>query len=235
MKIIIIHTEGNNKPPLACLCAPPWFGKRCEKQLPVCDNFCENGGVCQLILNLPHCVCRDGFLGYRCQHCTNFDCGNGGRCIVKNGVPSCNCLAGYSGTHCEVSQCGAHGKVKTDLNTGKIRCDCFAGFSGDLCNVNVCEGLCHNGGTCLRTTLKCACPPGFTGTRCETPVCNDTCCCQNGGQCVRINNDSFCKCVDDWIGRNCEISATDVNRCRDFCKNGGVCQLLFVTAFPQCK
>lgn len=201
----------------------------------MCDNFCENGGVCQLILNLPHCECRDGFLGYRCQHCTNFDCGNGGRCVVKNGVGSCNCLAGYSGAHCELSQCGVHGKVKTDLNSGKIRCDCFSGYSGDRCNVNMCEGLCHNGGTCLRTTLKCTCPPGFTGTRCETPECNDTCCCQNGGQCVRTNNDSFCKCVDGWIGQNCEIAATNgrVDRCRNFCKNGGVCQLLYVTDFPQ--
>ncbi|XP_050312267.1 prolow-density lipoprotein receptor-related protein 1 isoform X2 [Anthonomus grandis grandis] len=83
--------DADEKPPLKCICHPHWYGKRCEKRLPLCKDFCENGGSCTLFVGLPHCTCRDGFTGYRCQHCTNFDCGNGGKCSVENGLQTCTC------------------------------------------------------------------------------------------------------------------------------------------------
>lgn len=179
------------KPPLRCICPEKWYGDRCERRTPPrCDIQCNNGGKCELLHGvISYCVCKDGFMGFRCQHCTNFECGNYGTCVVNDGNHTCSCspgedgfcpgqllncpvgllsrllnstgFAGYSGERCQFSICGPHGQAVSRRNS--VKCDCHSGYSGDRCEINQCDGLCQNGGTCQPTSLECDCPPEFTG------------------------------------------------------------------------
>ncbi|KAL1502195.1 hypothetical protein ABEB36_007373 [Hypothenemus hampei] len=238
----LVSSDDKDKPPLKCICPPQWYGKRCEKRLPLCNDFCNNGGTCNLLRGLPHCTCKDGFMGFRCQHCTNFDCGNGGSCVVVNSTLSCSCSQGYSGEHCENSMCGPHGQVSTLSNGPKsISCECQEGYSGEHCEIDRCGGLCQNGGTCLSSTLECVCPPEFTGSRCEKQLCGSTniCCpnggCQNNGTCVKIKGEKICNCTLGYGGKNCEIDVGPSSRCPNYCGNKGICQVMSITDSPTCK
>ncbi|XP_066143818.1 prolow-density lipoprotein receptor-related protein 1 [Euwallacea fornicatus] len=232
------QSSEEGKPPLKCACTSQWFGKRCEKKFPLCDSFCENGGSCSLLRGIPHCICTDGFMGFRCQHCTNFNCGNGGKCWVKDGVRSCNCSIGYSGDHCEVSMCGPNGEVVTLPE--KPHCECHLGYTGERCENYRCDGLCQNGGTCSPLTLKCNCPPNFTGERCDRAVCDitDTCCqkggCHNGGECVTVRGMRMCRCPPKWGGETCQIYIGIASPCFVACANEGICQILSRDVDAKC-
>lgn len=136
---------------------------------------------------------------------------------------------------------------------GVPQCLCAPGFTGKKCDYDVCVDFCLNGGTCLRGTKKitCNCQPGFTGKRCDTRVsCTDpsqcasgsnttTACngvdCFNGGICVEIRGQAFCRCTDDWAGLSCEDHRGGYNACKAMCINGGVCVSTTALSAPRCE
>ncbi|XP_060522093.1 prolow-density lipoprotein receptor-related protein 1 isoform X3 [Cylas formicarius] len=132
-----------------CFCPPQWYGKRCEKRKLLCSDFCRNGGTCSLMTTgLPHCHCREGFFGYRCQHCTNFSCENNGACYFKNETSICHCPNGYSGEHCEISACGTHGTIVT--NSTGLFCNCQEGYTGQKCETQISDCKCRqDDGLCI--------------------------------------------------------------------------------------
>ncbi|KAF7273554.1 hypothetical protein GWI33_013751, partial [Rhynchophorus ferrugineus] len=227
-------SEEPNLPPLTCICPPQFYGKRCEKRLPVCLDFCENNGTCKVFMNIPHCTCSDGFMGFRCQQCTNFDCGNGGTCVVANDTRSCKCSQGYSGAYCETSVCGDNGEVSVISN--KVSCDCRPGYTGEFCEIDRCEGLCKNGGTCQPSSLQCICPPSFTGDRCQTDLCKSHgIVCKNGGQCSTDGHILYCSCPALWTGNDCSTYMGGSNPCNNYCKNQGICEVSTPNNTPVCR
>ena len=143
---------------------------------------------------------------------------------------------------------------------GVPQCVCAAGFTGKKCDNDVCVDFCLNGGVCLRGPKKitCNCPSGYTGKRCETrtTACSDpsqcaeapdssptnstaAICssfeCQNGGSCVAIRGQAFCRCTDDWAGLHCEDYRGVYNACKSMCINGGVCVSTKALSVPRCE
>ena len=83
-----------------------------------CFNFCLNGANCTLTtLDVPICLCGQGFVGERCQidSCHNY-CLNGGMCSMTSSEistslpnaavinwPSCQCNSDFSGDRCQIA------------------------------------------------------------------------------------------------------------------------------------
>ena len=138
---------------------------------------------------------------------------------------------------------------------GVPQCLCAPGFTGKKCDNDVCAEFCLNNGECLRSAKKitCNCKPGYTGRRCETRIeCTDpsqcaagtsnatsTICngfnCLNGGICIAIRGQAFCRCSDDWAGLHCEDYRGDYNACKAMCINGGVCVSTKALSVPRCE
>ncbi|XP_064792262.1 sushi, nidogen and EGF-like domain-containing protein 1 isoform X2 [Oncorhynchus masou masou] len=88
-------------------------GQGAWSQPPVCQEQdrcesspCLNGGVCRGSRNNYLCVCKEGFLGDRCQSlenpCVLQPCGNRGLCQSdRKGNYSCTCKVGHTGKDCE--------------------------------------------------------------------------------------------------------------------------------------
>jgi len=74
-------------------------------------DYCQNGGICVIVLGNPSCACAAGFTGKQCETaeavvstaCDNQPCLNGGTCSPNGILFSCACPAGYTGTVCQVS------------------------------------------------------------------------------------------------------------------------------------
>lgn len=137
---------------------------------------------------------------------------------------------------------------------GVPQCTCAPGFSGKKCDNDMCSDYCINGGVCTRSLKKvaCTCPAGYTGRRCEYYVgCTDptkchvspntavTSCngvdCLNGGSCVVIRDQAFCRCADDWAGLRCEDYRGTYNACKAMCLNGGICVSTKALSVPRCE
>ncbi|KAI9558491.1 hypothetical protein GHT06_015278 [Daphnia sinensis] len=169
----------------------------------------------------------------------------------------CSCPPGFSGERCERSECDDYcPQGECTMNElGVPQCLCAPGFTGKKCDNDVCADFCLNGGECLRGAKKitCHCHQGYTGKRCETRIeCADpsecgggksnttsvVCSgvdCLNGGTCVPIRGQAFCRCADDWAGLHCEDYRGDYNACKAMCINGGVCVSTKPLSVPRCE
>ncbi|RZC36598.1 hypothetical protein BDFB_006986, partial [Asbolus verrucosus] len=234
----------DSQPPLRCSCSPQWTGERCETPVNLCEGRCFNGGTCFVPKpGLPVCNCRAGFAGPRCQNCAGLACENGGVCAKEGPKETCKCPRGYRGRSCETSVCGKNGAPV--VTPGGIRCSCSPGYAGDNCEQVSCYQLCQNGGVC-RTGGKqpeCECPRFYGGRRCEVDLCAgpeppeecaDKCTCRNNGTCVVVSRKPVCKCTDTYGGLNCEVYVGNANPCTDYCRNGGVCQMVHLHSTPTC-
>uniref|UniRef100_A0A674DL31 Neurogenic locus notch homolog protein 1 n=1 Tax=Salmo trutta TaxID=8032 RepID=A0A674DL31_SALTR len=152
----------------------------------------------------PNTLCRDGFVGSKCQHrdpCISSPCKNGGSCHT---VPRGNSV--------------------------DYTCFCQPGFTDRLCLTPIDSAClsspCRNGGTCDLVNLreyKCRCPPGWSGKQCQQadPCASNPC--ANGGQCTPFESHYICSCTPFFYGQTCK---QDVNECAQspsHCQNGGVC------------
>jgi Notch-like protein len=104
-------------------------------------------------------------------------------------------------------------------------------YTGDRCEqtIDICEyerpcrsGVCHSiNGT---DEYECKnCNPGFTGKQCETMI--DFCKlypCQNSGVCLTKPNDYYCKCTENYFGKNCE-QKIEIECLKHNCQHNSVC------------
>jgi len=74
-------------------------------------DYCQNGGICVIVLGDASCACAAGFMGKNCETaevvqstaCMNQPCLNGGTCTPNGNLFTCACPSGYAGTVCQVS------------------------------------------------------------------------------------------------------------------------------------
>ena len=76
------------------------------------ENYCQNGGTCDLIDDLLVCKCLPGIIGRQCEINNNVVvkeacpiqgfCQNEGNCSVTDGLLTCQCPSGVYGRQCEV-------------------------------------------------------------------------------------------------------------------------------------
>nr|CAH8828012.1 unnamed protein product [Trichobilharzia regenti] len=214
-----------------CKCKQGWTGDDCTVDVDECQfdsiNPCEHDGVC---INSPgsyQCRCPSGYYGSKCENevleCSINPCKNGGTCIDLIDGFQCICPLGYEGASCEneVNECSSspckNGAQCEDL-INSYTCHCLPGWTGPQCETRVrpcANSPCLNNATCLDlgTTNQsessdlfiCRCKEGYHGRFCE--IKSDDCThivCQNGGQCISKNGRSYCECLENYQGLNCE-------------------------------
>uniref|UniRef100_A0A6Q2ZCH1 Delta-like protein n=1 Tax=Esox lucius TaxID=8010 RepID=A0A6Q2ZCH1_ESOLU len=196
-----------------CQCAPGWTGLSCSTDVDECSpNPCGHGATCQDLVNGFKCTCPSQWTGKTClidaNECDGNPCVNANSCRNLIGGYFCDCLPGFSGEHCEkdVDECASGpclsgGRCQDDVDG--FQCLCMPGFSGHLCQVS-------------RDWLFTP-PQGHPEARvlsnhstpislCSVPLDIDYCMespCQNGAQCFNLATDYFCKCPEDYEGKNC--------------------------------
>lgn len=158
--------------------------------------MCGLNGHCEMQFDQEICVCKEGFVGKRCQlkdPCLSSSCSDHGSCYaifqLINNVEEvnfyCQCNNGYSGRNCEVTEmpclsnpCHNNGIcVNNDNKNGDgFTCICMNGYVGSTCGAYVgpCYyNECENGATCIEeknSKYNCECKPGFYGEHCQFDV-----------------------------------------------------------------
>jgi len=143
------------------LCVVALFSQA-SSQTSCTADYCQNGGVCVVVLGNPACACGAGFSGSRCEIApagspTNTLCGlqpclNGGTCQATGDSFVCLCTTGYSGSVCQVQAQAPDTPLVTSAPDGP------------------CENSpCLNGGVCSVSgeTFTCTCPSSHIGTVCQ--------------------------------------------------------------------
>ncbi|RWS18005.1 protein slit-like protein [Dinothrombium tinctorium] len=219
-----------------CICAPGFYGDRCEFKIDACfGNPCENGGTCKVLeAGRFSCHCLSGFEGYRCEinidDCVSNKCEHGA-CVDGVGNYRCKCEDGFTGDYCEkkIEFCSKefnpckNGGTCFDHKT-YYNCSCPLGWKGDNCTENVddcVDHACQNRGICIDEVngYRCQCPDSFGGTFCElaplvemlypqTSPCQQHDC--KHGVCFQPNGgtDYICKCHSGFTGKRCDLLAS---------------------------
>ncbi len=148
------------------------------------SNPCENGAICNDMIDQYNCTCIPGYTGINCEtgktiptcfclfqtmhyrscldinECQSNPCVNGSTCSDMINQYNCTCIPGYTGIHCE---------------TGKTIPTCFCLFQimhfSSCLDINECQSNpCDNGATCndMIDQYSCTCSPDYTGIHCES-------------------------------------------------------------------
>uniref|UniRef100_W5LHF9 Delta-like protein n=1 Tax=Astyanax mexicanus TaxID=7994 RepID=W5LHF9_ASTMX len=181
-----------------CACPEGYSGQNCERADNAClSEPCFNGGSCVESSQGFECRCSPGWTGPSCtineDDCSPNPCNHAGTCVdLINGF-RCLCPSQWSGKTCliDANECDENPCVNAHSCRNLIGgyfCECLPGWTGQNCDINVndCQGQCLNGGSCKLDIDYCVGNP-----------------CQNGAQCFNLANDYYCKCPDDYEGKNC--------------------------------
>ena len=185
---------------------------------PCLSSPCLNSGMCITLMD-DKGVSR-GFLcrctspqdtGVFCEErnlCYSNPCLNGGICKTTQTGFTCQCPVTWTGYICN---------YPAEISRPNLNC-----FD---------EGKrCLNGGSCLKYPeeyfYSCKCLPNYSGSTCEVyeipkNPCSTTNPCLNGGVCI-FNPPAYfqCKCMDQFIGLNCEKPNPCLNN-----TNEGMCNI----------
>ncbi|XP_062826545.1 slit homolog 3 protein isoform X3 [Anolis carolinensis] len=215
-----------------CTCPFGYKGRDCSTPINACiQNPCQNGGTCHLTDTNQDgfsCSCPIGFEGKKCEvnpdDCEDNDCENNSTCMDGINNYACLCPPNYAGELCEevINQCVPefnpckHDSKCISLDK-RYRCECLPGYSGKHCETaGDCVGMkCHHGGFCIDIPgvgAACRCLPGFSGIFCENPLpmvlLQTSPCdyyeCQNGAQCIVVQQEPVCRCLAGFAGQKCE-------------------------------
>ena len=71
-----------------CNCNSGYTGDYCQINIDECENIeCQNGGMCQDLINAFECQCQNGYNGTICEYniddCYNEPCGEYGACQAR--------------------------------------------------------------------------------------------------------------------------------------------------------
>ncbi|KAK5644039.1 hypothetical protein RI129_007884 [Pyrocoelia pectoralis] len=130
-----------------CDCLEGFAGSFCENRWSYCSSgICEHG-ICLEQLHGYRCLCREGFIGKRCNilPCDYKPCSKDSICINLN---------------------------VANATKGSYRCECPTNYEGPTCStlVNHCfSNPCLNNGNCTYNEdgYRCICRKPFYGTNCE--------------------------------------------------------------------
>ncbi|CAF1473617.1 unnamed protein product [Adineta ricciae] len=120
---------------------------------------------------------------------------------------------------CSLNSC-QNGKCMKYSNMNEYFCQCNQGWSGKFCQIKH-NCSCSSDSLCLGKTLLnqsiCICPMNKFGPRCfliDSICLKENNPCENNGQCIEINDDSFfehkfqCICSKGYHGNRCELRDT---------------------------
>ncbi|XP_056361423.1 protein crumbs homolog 2 isoform X2 [Oenanthe melanoleuca] len=139
-----------------CQCQPGFTGETCFTNINECESQpCQNGGLCQDLVNGFLCLCLPGYSGVECavniNECEEGPCKNGAVCEDGIADYSCHCAPGQDGIT----------------------------WGGKNCSVQLtgCQTHdCQNEALCIPTYQAeshghlCQCQPGFYDATCSTPT-----------------------------------------------------------------
>ncbi|XP_014113454.1 PREDICTED: protein crumbs homolog 2 [Pseudopodoces humilis] len=139
-----------------CHCQPGFTGETCFTNIDECESQpCQNGGLCQDLVNGFLCQCLPGYSGVECavniNECEEGPCKNGAVCEDGIADYSCHCAPGQDGIT----------------------------WGGKNCSVQLtgCQTHdCQNEALCIPTYQAeshghlCQCQPGFYDATCSTPT-----------------------------------------------------------------
>ena len=215
-----------------------FMGENCMEEFDVCENACENGGICSPIAEGHYfsCSCPSKYTGQRCETllesdsnsgtCPHQYCLNNGTCKVVNDSLACGCVGGFGGDRCEVLDRCASSPCSNNTrpphccnNAGGYECVCADGWEGPLCDVDVneCQRSPCGDGECINVPggFRCECSHGTTGPTCETALMTNCSAelCSEGGECqVNSKGIVFCHCFVGFTGSNCEVPCESTKR-----------------------
>ncbi|KAK4327382.1 hypothetical protein Pmani_002145 [Petrolisthes manimaculis] len=240
-----LKLRGSNEYSSFCSCASGYLGVNCSNSL--CDDYCKHGS-CELLQGTPHCNCKPGWIGSKCDTCNNGSKGNHSldSSFVYYALAEDGCRE-----LCDDFVCENRGRCYVSPQSpDKAQCSCTPGYHGTNCQYSVCDDYCINGvcdirlsapmcqcdqgwrgrkceiQNCVSGQLGCGCPKGYHGPNCKHYVCDNYC---QQGKCTLVGEDPSCVCLPGYSGNRCNI-----NDCEHLCHRGS-CHVTSEGAVCNCE